>query len=359
MTYSRRKIQDFLIKKANSNDRDYSYFHPSSFGNCEREIIFDKYKIPVKTEFSLETFTKFDFGHSIHDRIQNYFIKADVVCIDKVKKIDLNSYSKVALEDDGKIGKPRVLIYGESGRTYPYFHSSFVIKTDFDDHNKFTPITDLKVGDEWYLIEVPFEIEELHMAGHIDGIINDNGDDTILEIKSINDRGFLYLFYNDEVAENYDGRNPNEKICHICGKTKPYGKSMAGHLVSAHRPLATPLEKHIIQAHAYMLATDTKKTLFWYENKNNQEIIDIIDTRNEDLIQGIQRRANLLWEIAKQNKIPKKPYKAKNKSCFTCAYCKYNYLCWAENDTLFENSLEDIKKGKYFDNKNIEQSNVI
>lgn len=107
--------------------------------------------------------------------------------------------------------------------------------------------------------EVPVESEELDMAGTMDGILWDG---SIFEFKSINARGFHQL--------------------------KPYG----------------PKAIHRLQVHAYMLLSGRDRASIVYENKDNQDWLEVVINRDEALTTAIQHELMSIREHEAQGTLP-------------------------------------------------------
>jgi len=368
MTYARHDIAKLLHDRATNNDRDYSYFHASEIGACPRVLVLKKLGLAPLDTYDLTTLCRFDTGHSFHSRIQGYFRDAGLLMTEIVTSV-AEGLSEVAF-DDNDDAKKRIIVCGESGRQYPFFVGEKVWKKPFNPDKPWTRVEDLKVGDEWYLIEVPFESSELKLSGRVDGVILEAGKPTILEIKSSKDKSFWYLFLNDDTRHIYAKDLPRENECHICGKKIPFGSNLANHLVKEHHTMGAPMDKHIVQGNSYMFALGVESTLYWYESKDTHAVFDAIRYRDEELIEQIKDRCNKLWDIAltpmdrykiprefktlpykspvivdADNKmriarvqedhlevlnLPKKPKKMSAHSCFDCFFCGYQHLCWPE-----------------------------
>ena len=348
MTESRHFIEMYLTDRAKADDRDYSHFHPSEIGGCPRATWFKTIGIPSNDDLTPATLMKFDTGHSVHARVQGYFraisrfgdkvgTATDIVV--SAEKGDSTVGFKV--NDDGeRIPSKKMIVKGESGRVYPYsLREKVWIKQGLNDLEK--EVLDLVPGDEFFLEEVPFENPECHLSGHVDGLIYEGGEPCILEIKSINAKGFTRLFFTDELKFDYAADNiRDDRKCHVCGKSTRTGETMATHMMECHYELAIPHKKHVIQGNAYMDALGAKKTLFYYENKDNQEVCDIIEYRNDKLISDLHEMCVKLWNMLESTwggttSIPKKPAWA-SPECFSCKYCGYSHICWKQTEGIYE-----------------------
>jgi len=358
MARNLNKIEKLLAERSLAGDRSYYYFHPSQLGDCPKQLALRKLGISTDDDLEYRTQRKFQVGHSLHADIQGYFRDTGLLMTDKVVNIEKGA-STVHKDKTGQWAK-RIIVTGESGRKYPYIPGSCVWIEGFDKNNPNTRIEDVKAGNSIYLAEIPIEVPALHMAGHVDGLILDNGEPCVLEIKSINKDGFLRLFFNSKAVGHYKHDEMNDRICHVCGWKKTMTSNMAKHLVEEHYNYAEPQEKHIIQANAYMYALNIQKTLFWYENKDNQEVFDVIIKRDDDLIKKLKKYCNDLWDIVEVYEDPEKIGDGKpplpampdwaisgGKNNFKCIFCPYNYFCWDENGEI--NSWQAaIRKSEFY-----------
>jgi CRISPR/Cas system-associated exonuclease Cas4 (RecB family) len=340
MARNSNKIEKLLADRSLAGERSYYYFHPSQLGDCPRQLALMKFGVPTNDDLHYRTQRKFQVGHSLHEDVQGYFRDAGILMTDEV--VDIRpGVSAVHKDKNGEWAK-RVIVTGKSGREYPYIPGSAVWIEGFDKLNPKTRIEDVKAGNCIYLAEIPIEVPSLHMAGHVDGLILDNGEPCVLEIKSINKDGFLRLFFNSKAVGHYKHDEIDHRICHICGWKKTMTSNMAQHMVEEHYNYAEPQEKHLIQANSYMQALDVNKTLFWYENKDNQEVYDVIVSRDDDLIKKLRKYCSDLWDIVEvyetlsgddKPPLPAMPdwAIAEGKGNFKCTFCTYNYFCWNQS----------------------------
>lgn len=356
MARNKHKIEKLLAKRSLEGDRSYYYFHPSQLGDCPKQLALRKLEIPTDDDLSYTTQRKFQVGHSLHEDVQGYFRDAGLLMTDEVvKKAD--GVSQVHKDRNGEWSR-RIIITGKSGREYPYIPGTKVWLEGFDKVNPYTRIDDVKAGNSIYLAEIPIEVPSLHMSGHVDGLILDNGEPCVLEIKSINKDGFMRLFFNPSAVSHYKYDEINDRLCHICGWKKTMTSNMATHLVEEHYNYAEPHEKHIVQANSYMYALDIGKTLFWYENKDNQEVWDYVINRDDNLIKKIRKFCEDLWDIVEVyetlDKYDKPPLPAmpdwaieEGKNNFKCAFCPYNYFCW-DKDGEVKSWQDAIRESEFY-----------
>jgi hypothetical protein len=67
-----------------SNDRDYSYIHPSAVAGCTRKIMYDHFSYTPAQQPETHSLRVFDNGHAVHQRLQNYFEKAHIQIKDEL-----------------------------------------------------------------------------------------------------------------------------------------------------------------------------------------------------------------------------------------------------------------------------------
>jgi hypothetical protein len=130
--------------------------------------------------------------------------------------------------------------------------------------------------------------ERLQLRGHTDGVIYDG---SMLEVKSINDRGFTYVYKNGIKDD------------------------------------------HRLQGASYLMMADKEAMSFIYENKNSAEWYEMRYYRNEKDEQQVIDEQELLVE-AWETKIMPKPLPAcLRREGFAYNYCSFRDVClktWEE-----------------------------
>lgn len=202
--------------------------------------------------------------------------------------------------------------------------------------------------------EVPLINEQYNIQGHTDGIL-DIGDDEIavLEIKSINERGFtalkdakeehkqqglIYLYCLEErrkyLHEKYKTREEFLSIDSEEERTE-YFKSRYQHIKSGSK--YTREEKINNEVVLNMVADDIlydtdkpiTKVVFLYENKNNQELKEFVVERNvttESILTDLLNRYEELNDCVENDRVPER--EGTSKSCNMCRWCNYQNECW-------------------------------
>ena len=200
--------------------------------------------------------------------------------------------------------------------------------------------------------EVPILNEEYNIQGHTDGFLGISDKEVaILEIKSINDRGFtelkdakenhkcqglIYLFCAEErrkylretyksVEEfnaSYNDRYSyfEERYQHLKG-----GRKYTREQKIENEVLLNMLSDNIL----FYTEKPVSKVVFLYENKNTQELKEYVVERNmttEPLLTGVLEDYKFLNKCCEDNKIPERA--GTSKSCNTCRWCSFKSECW-------------------------------
>lgn len=202
--------------------------------------------------------------------------------------------------------------------------------------------------------EVPLINEEYNIQGHTDGILDIGNDEiAVLEIKSINDRGFtilkdakeehkqqglIYLYCLEErrkfLHERYKNRgeffsveSKQERIAYFKSK---YQHMKDGSHYTREEKIDNEVKLNMI-ADDILYDTDKPitKVIFLYENKNNQELKEFVVERNvttESILTDLLSKYEDLNECVSTNTVPDR--EGSSKSCNMCRWCDYQNECW-------------------------------
>ena len=202
--------------------------------------------------------------------------------------------------------------------------------------------------------EVPLINEQYNIQGHTDGILDiGNGEIAVLEIKSINDRGFtalkdakeehkkqglIYLYCLEErrkyLHEKYKTREDFFSATSKVERSK-YFESKYQHMKDGSH--YTRKEKIENEVKLNMIADDIlydtnkpiTKVVFLYENKNNQELKEYVVERNvttESILTDLLEKYEYLNKCIEEGTLPER--EGTSKSCNTCRWCSYQNECW-------------------------------
>lgn len=329
-------IDRYLVTKSDDDDRDYSYLHPSEFGGCPVSIWLKMTGEKPLVPLGANKIRLFDNGHFLHLRNQVNAKEAGVLAKDKVV-----SKENVTITI-GSEPKSKIAVTGESGRVYHYSAGEIIwrvekkkSKTDFaiyvgtDLAPYWDTIDHLKEGEEWWLVEVPLVDPIHHFGGHCDAIILNEGKETIIDYKGINDYGMAYEFFDRNNPAQYAQRNPDSfnSSCFICNKNMKKAKELTKHLIDNHLDKVELNLKYKIQLHVYMMTLNLNDGLLWYEDKNNQLVIDFAVERDERLIEKIKSNSLKMWDKIVNKEKPNRPTGSERKK-FPCGWCDYSSQCW-------------------------------
>lgn len=137
------------------------------------------------------------------------------------------------------------------------------------------------------MIETECGCPDPPLRGHIDGVlVQDEGDDIGIEIKSIKDEGF--------------NRPP-----------------ISGSVRGANQPF----KSHLWQVHCYMWATGLRSFIVLYYNKNTSEMKEFLVEWDDSIWSDVMQRINLIEE-AVAGKTPPKGTAGRR-----CSECRYQHIC--------------------------------
>lgn len=167
--------------------------------------------------------------------------------------------------------------------------------------------------------EVPLVNEELMIAGHSDGLVEDGGDwleldePVLIEVKSLSlgtlrfEAPMLYQRYLDGLG-----------------------------LDELWRDVKRPFASHLKQGTLYCYLAGLSKIVFIYECKWNQQAKEFIVIPNFDHIKDALAAAKDVSDGVRHGIEPYRPYWATGADGPVCASCAYRATCWGINDQNVE-----------------------
>ena len=199
--------------------------------------------------------------------------------------------------------------------------------------------------------EVPLRHEEYNIQGHTDGLGKIKGSEElfVLELKSINDKGFTslkgakpehisqgftYLFCLEERRKFLRNKY---KTVEAFEKDKKalvsYYKSLYPHTKDGRKhtkeeKLAFKVKCHL-KADLLLLNSSTpiKKVIFLYENKNDQELKEYAVNMDSEVMDNLLSGFKYINDCVYEKIVPKRP-EGCTKSGFACKYCDYKIECY-------------------------------
>lgn len=215
-------------------------FYPSSVGKCLKAIVYQMNGVQAG-QIEPRALSIMSNGTAFHDRMEH-----------TIKQAGIMVASELPLKN------PELLI---SGRL------DLIIK-NFEDHKPNKNIIKLASDDGTVVYEGP------------------SNDVLIVELKSINDKGFQYLQKKNE-----------------------------------------PKEEHVQQLQLYMHMTGIHRGLLLYENKNDQTLMDFWVDYDKYIADAVMLKIKKAAYYYKNGKYPNRDYQ---KDSFQCKYCNYRSICWQE-----------------------------
>ena len=158
--------------------------------------------------------------------------------------------------------------------------------------------------------EVPLYDEDHHVIGHADGHVNLNGEDYLIEIKSVGIGTFRY--------ENF-----------------PLFKKYADREITADQmwnDVTRPFLSHLKQGTLYMHCTGIKKMIFLYEWKASQDIKEFVVSYKPEVVSDILSTCRTGLAYMGRGALPPRPVWVDNKDHSACKYCTYRTICWSNDD---------------------------
>ena len=200
--------------------------------------------------------------------------------------------------------------------------------------------------------ELPIHNLEYQIQGHTDGLLDLGKEKAILEIKSINDKGFkdlkivkpehkrqglVYLYCVENRRKYLHNFYQDFDFFEECRFSRfKFYRSLYKHLKDGHK--YTRKEKIDFQVSLHntldtlLMKTENPitKVVFLYENKNTQELkefcISSKDKEAESILSQVLSEYNFLNKAIEDNCIPQR--EGSSKSCETCRWCNYKTECW-------------------------------
>ena len=267
-------IDQVLTKKSQNNDRDYSHFHPSEFGQCHRKLVYKYYEAkgicsasePSASLIDPQLQRIFDNGHALHARLgQNLEATGLLRGVWECKKCHKTFGKKEKLG----IRKP------------PKCNECECIK--FHYH------------------EVGFYDEETMLGGHVDAILDFRG-------------------HEDEIPED---------ASEVDSQMVVDFKSIRS---EAFRRLSAPRDTHVTQMQVYLYLSGLKFGKFLYENKNDQSFREFLILRDDSFVDNLVVKAkelkNIVLNTNSQGKwtLPIRAHKKNNAK--ECVECPFRSHCW-------------------------------
>lgn len=281
--YVTAPLDRYLYEQANKpNDRAVNVNAPSQAGKCNRANYYMRNQVEGDGGIDPRTQRIFDNGTYTHERLQAYLIDMDLLLMD----------------------------------------------------------------------EVPLLNEEYNIQGHTDGFLNLDPEVAILEIKSINSRGFsdlkdakeehkrqglVYLFCAEERRLYLHNTYKTEEEFNASYEERAeyfrqhYQHMKGGRKFTREQKIQNEVDLNLLSDNI-LFHTDTPitKVVFLYENKDTQELKEIVLERTisiEPILTEVLSDYKYLNECCKRGEVPPRPDGA-SKASMMCKWCSYKNTCY-------------------------------
>lgn len=207
--------------------------------------------------------------------------------------------------------------------------------------------------------EVPVLNERYNIQGHTDGVLNiSNSEDgefkecAILELKSINDRGFsdlrvvkpehreqglVYVYCIEEhrkfLHNKYDSYDSFRFSAPLRMKkyAKFYQHLRDGRKFTREQKINFQVKLHMdLDRILFQLDNPVTKCIFLYENKNTQELkefcVDMKEAKSKEVIYNILEDFKAINSFVKNERVP--PREGTSRSSSVCRWCDYKDVCY-------------------------------
>lgn len=251
-----------------ANGQVHRAFHPSKIAKavCARKLVFeycDAECIEGSKSFDAQLLRNFDNGHDVHFRLQKYLG-------------NLHAFT------NGKVSLVGRWLCKKCGKGYGYYP----MDTSPKEMRKYWVPKPTKCScgetEHFKYMEVAFSIPELKVSGKADGVILWAGKEYLLEIKSINPFGFSKL--------------------------------------------QGPPDYYLPQANLYMKGLALKECLWWFEDKGDQAIKEIITQYTPAILEKSIKLLQVAVRAINANKLPP-VLSAPEEVKAHCKRCEWSRIC--------------------------------
>lgn len=272
-----KRLDNYLLTKNEVSDRAINVNSPSQASNCLRANYYMRTGEPSNGMIDPRTQRIFDNGTGVHERLQDYLKKANILVQEEVPVLNEE--------------------YNIQG------HTDGLIKL-----NKF----------ELGILEIKS--------------INSNGFNSLKEAKYEHKQQAMVYLYCTELRRKKLREMSEEEFRDSATKRRQFYASRYDHIQDGSN--RTREEKINFQVDLnmemdkllYNTSKPINKIVFLYENKDNQELKEYVVEVDQDLVDGILERYGMLNECVEQGIVPER--EGTSKSCMTCRWCNYTINCW-------------------------------
>lgn len=271
-----KRLDNYLLTKSEVNDRAINVNSPSQASNCLRANYYMRTGEPSNGSIDPRTQRIFDNGTGVHERLQDYLKKANILVQEEVPVLNEE--------------------YNIQGHTDALFHL-----------NKF----------ELGILEIKS--------------INSNGFNSLKEAKYEHKQQAMVYLYCTELRRKKLREMSEEEFRDSAKARREYYASRYNHIQDGSN--RTREEKINFQVNLnmdmdeilYKTNKPINKIVFLYENKDNQELKEYLVEMDKEMIEEILDRYAILNECVDKGIVPER--EGTSKSCMTCRWCQYRISC--------------------------------
>ena len=272
-----KRLDNYLLTKNEVSDRAINVNSPSQASNCLRANYYMRTGEPSNGMIDPRTQRIFDNGTGVHERLQDYLKKANILVQEEVPVLDRE--------------------YNIQG------HTDGLIKL-----NKF----------ELGILEIKS--------------INSNGFNSLKDAKyEHKQQAMVYLHCTEirrkRLREMSEEEFENSKLERIEFYLSRYDHIKDGNTRTRQEKINFQVDLNMrMDELLYKTSKPINKIVFLYENKDNQELKEYVVEIDTDLVDNILDRYQTLNECVEQGIVPER--EGTSKSCMTCRWCNYTINCW-------------------------------
>lgn len=272
-----RRLDNYLLVACEESDRAINVNSPSQASNCLRANYYMRTGESNDGSIDPRTQRIFDNGTCVHERLQDYLKKADILVQEEVPVIDP--------------------LYNIQGHTDALFHL-----------NKY----------ELGILEIKS--------------INSNGFNSLKEAKfEHRQQAMVYLYCTEKRRQELRAMSKEDFIASESQRRsfyeKRYDHMKDGKSRTREEKIKFQVDLNLqMDELLYKTLKPINKIVFLYENKDNQELKEYLVEMDNDMIEDILARYEHLNYCVENEVIPDR--EGTSKSCMTCRWCNYKTSCW-------------------------------
>ncbi len=300
--YIIKPLEVYLLSlNAKDNDRAINVNSPSQASVCNRANYYAR--MGYENDGSIDPRTRriFDNGTKTHERLQEYLLEQGILISDEVPCIN-NKYNIQGHTDGflclGNKKETSITLKGKIlnvKRNYLEYDNVGILEIKSINSNGFSNLKDAKIEHKQQAMVYLYCAEER--------------------------RKYLQETYKT-FEEFLDSEEDRKKEF-----TYRYRYMQDGRKFTRDEKIHFQVEL-CLKADEVLYCTKKpiKEVVFLYENKDNQELKEFVVKRDDDILEQVLNKYEILNTCCEEETIPER--EGTSKSCMTCRYCNYKSECW-------------------------------